>query len=1032
MSIECPKCQTDNPSDSKFCKECATPIPLENSQPSFTKTLETPVSELTRGTLFAGRYEIIEELGSGGMGKVYRVEDKKANEEIALKLIRPEVAADKKTIDRFRNELTTARKIRHKNVCGMYDLGEYEGTHYITMEYVSGEDLKSLVRRVTFDTGTAIKIAKQMCEGLVEAHRLGVIHRDLKPSNIMIDKEGNARIMDFGIARSLSAKGLTGDGIIIGTPEYMSPEQAEAKEVDRRSDLYSLGVILYEIVTGRLPFDGDTPLAIAMKHKGETPKEPKAINPQIPEDLNRSILKCLEKEKDNRFQHAEEVLSVLGDITQDMPVTEKEIPKRKPLTSKEITVTFGVKKLLIPALVIAAALIALVFIWQPWAQKDTDQGTLVPTDKPSLAVLYFENNSGKLELENWRSGLCEMLITDLDQSKLLHVISSDRIYTLLEELNLLEKEKFTTDDLIKVASRTGVSHVVRGSFITAGDKFIITAALMKSGKAVVMKTIRKEGMGEESITDSVDEITLEIKAELDLTEEEIAEDFDKNLAEITTSSPEAFKYYSEGIKLRYQVKHRESISSFERAISLDPDFALAYRGLGIAYGSLGLTNQRNEFMEKAMALKERLTDKERYNIEASYYLESEETFDKALDAYLKLTELYPDDMSASHGVGLMYSKLGEIEKAISFYEKAIEGGYKFSPTFQQLASCYREVGEPDKAKEVLEYYLANIQDNAFIHNELTAHYRYLGKYDLALDEVDKALSLEPEHISSINQKANIYKNQGDLTKAENTFWKLMEYAEPAAGYFARNGLSSLDLIKGKYEKAKSWLIDGIEIAREWKVIWVESDWHAFLSYIHVQTGQPEEALLASEKARESAILAKSNRLRRQCKALWRKGLALLAKQAIVEARKTADELKKFIDAGIPNREIFRYYHLMGEIESETEDYSKAVDHFQQALSLNPDHPEYINSLAVAYNKSGDLNKAREQYEKLTALTPGGMWNGDLYSKAFFMLGKIHEQQGDKAKAIEHYQKFLALWNDADPGLPEVDDARTRLSALKTQ
>jgi len=300
MSIECPKCHSDNTDTARFCSNCATPLPSSKEIP-VTETLEKPTEELTRGTTFANRYEIIEELGKGGMGKVYRVEDKKIKEEVALKLIKPEIASDKKTIERFSNELKMARQISHRNVCRMYDLGEEKGTHFITMEYVPGEDLKSFIRRAApVSIGKSISIAKQVCEGLVEAHRLGVVHRDLKPNNIMIDRDGNARIMDFGIARSLKAKGITGAGVMIGTPEYMSPEQAEAKFIDQRSDVYALGVILYEMVTGQLPFEGDTPLGIAMKHKGEMPKDPREVNPQIPEDLSLLILKCLEKKKEDR------------------------------------------------------------------------------------------------------------------------------------------------------------------------------------------------------------------------------------------------------------------------------------------------------------------------------------------------------------------------------------------------------------------------------------------------------------------------------------------------------------------------------------------------------------------------------------------------------------------------------------------------------------------------------------------------------------------------------------------------------------
>jgi len=339
--MKCPKCHSDNPETSRFCAGCGTQLlPGEEIEVSPTKTLETPRVELTTGSTFAERYQIIEELGKGGMGKVYKVLDKEINAKVALKLINPEISADKKTIDRFRNELKLSRDITHKNVCRMYDLNKEERVYYITMEYVSGEDLKSFIRRAgPLGVGKTTFIAKQMCDGLAEAHKLGVVHRDLKPQNIMIDREGNARIMDFGIARSLKAKGITGTGMMIGTPEYMSPEQAEAKEIDNRSDIYSIGVILYEMVTGRVPFEGDTPLSIAMKHKSELPQNPKELNAQIPDNISRLILKCLEKDKDKRYQNAEEVFSDLAGIEEGIPSTERVVPKRKPITSKEITVT---------------------------------------------------------------------------------------------------------------------------------------------------------------------------------------------------------------------------------------------------------------------------------------------------------------------------------------------------------------------------------------------------------------------------------------------------------------------------------------------------------------------------------------------------------------------------------------------------------------------------------------------------------------------------------------------------------------------
>ena len=319
--MKCPKCDAENTQDSQFCKKCATSLTgVDESQPLPTQTIETPREELTTGSTFAGRYQIIEELGKGGMGKVYRVLDKKLNEEVALKLIRPDIASDKNTIERFKNELKLARKIRQKNVGSMYELLEEKGIHFITMEYVSGQDLKGLIRQTgQLTVGKAISIAKQICDGLSEAHSLGVVHRDLKPNNIMIDRGGNAKIMDFGIARAVKGKSITGPGVMIGTPEYMSPEQNEAKDIDPRSDIYSLGVIIYEMVTRKVPFRGDTALSIALKHKVEVPKDPKEYNAQVSDDLSHLILKCLEKEKENRYQNAEEVRSELESIEEGIP-----------------------------------------------------------------------------------------------------------------------------------------------------------------------------------------------------------------------------------------------------------------------------------------------------------------------------------------------------------------------------------------------------------------------------------------------------------------------------------------------------------------------------------------------------------------------------------------------------------------------------------------------------------------------------------------------------------------------------------------
>jgi serine/threonine-protein kinase len=599
--MKCPKCQFDNPEDTAFCGKCGTQFePSKGISVSHTKTLETPKEEFTRGTTFAERYEFIEELGTGGMGSVYKVFDKKIKEEVALKILKPEIA-DEKTIGRFSSELKLARKIRHENVCQMYDINEEEGTHYITMEYVPGEDLKSFIRRVgQLPVGKTISIAKQVGEGLSEAHRLGVVHRDLKPQNIMIDKDGNARIMDFGIARSIKGKGITGAGMMIGTPEYMSPEQVEGKEIDQRSDIYSLGVNLYEMVTGQVPFEGDTPFTIGMKHKSEQPKNPKEFNTQIPEDLSRVILRCMEKDKEKRYQSPGEVRSELTRIEEGIPTTERVVPKRKSTTSKEITVTFRPKKLFIPALVAVVLIITALIIWQPWSQKEV---VPIPSDKPSLAIMYFKNNTGDANLDHWREMIADSLVADLNQSKYIDVLSSERLFQILSEMNQLKAKTYSSDILKQVATRGGVNHVLVGDFAKAGETIRIHVNLIDVRRDKTIATETDEGIGTENIFSMVDRLTKKIKERFDLTDEQLADDLDREVSQITSSSPEALRYYMDGRRKHIEGEFRQSIESMEKAVAIDPEFAMAYRSLAVSHGNMGLSPKRTEYIQKAMELK---------------------------------------------------------------------------------------------------------------------------------------------------------------------------------------------------------------------------------------------------------------------------------------------------------------------------------------------------------------------------------------------------------------------------------------------
>jgi serine/threonine protein kinase/Tfp pilus assembly protein PilF len=1041
--MKCPKCQTDNTADSQFCKKCATPLPsLEEIE--VTKTIETPKEELTTGSTFAGRYHIIEELGRGGMGRVYKAVDTEVNEKIALKLIKPEIAADKKTIERFRNELKFARKIRHKNVCQMYDLSKEEGSYYITMEFVPGDDLKSLIRRMgCLSPGQAISITKQVCDGLAEAHKLGVVHRDLKPHNIMIDQDGSARIMDFGIARSIEGKGITGAGVMIGTPDYMSPEQVEGKETDSRSDIYSLGIILYEMVTGQTPFEGDTPFIIGVKHKSEAPKDPKELATQIPDDLSRIILRCLEKEKGRRYRSAGELQSELTALDQGMPTTEKIIPKHRPLTSREITVTFGLKRLLVPAALFLGLIVAGFILWRFVLHKGTP---LLPTEKRSIAVISFRNQTGDKAYDYLQDTIPNLLITSLEQSGYFQVTTWERLHDLLKQIGKEDTTLIDQDLGFELCRMESIDAIVLGFFTKAGDMFATDVKVMDVNTKTLLKTANSKGEGDGSILRSqIDELSAEISRGIGIPERKIKAS-KVPIMEVTTSSIEAYEYFIRGRTEYDKFQYDKSRQSLEKAIELDPNFAMAFFWLTMDYDLLGEAKARDEAIQKAKLHADKVTEREKLLIDSAcaYYVE------KDLDKWGNMTEVYtqkyPKEKSGHYWLGVYFYANEKYDMSIECLNRALALDPGYGDALNQIAYCYSDLGNYDKAIEYFEKYAEASPGTPNPYDSMGEVYFTMGRLDESLANYKKALEVDKDFYMAIQSIGYILAFEENSSEAMMWCSRFIERA-PSTGIKAQ-----AYTWRGFYHY---WLGQGaqafsdLQVATELAKSIANEEWigniHRLLGWIHYDRGELQLSRESFKKWMDMRQEIFSYRPAYNTAYYnFSLGLGDVKDGQITLAREKLKKIESLLPDIDTYKEDSQFDHdfLLGKILLAEGSIEEAISIGEHGPSFGPFDSMYVQAilahnfpfqkdiLARAYVKKGYVDKAIAEYERLITFDPGTKARCLIHPLYHYRLAKLYEEKGDKTKAIAQYEKFLDLWKNADPGTPEVEDARTSLASLK--
>jgi tetratricopeptide (TPR) repeat protein len=914
-------------------------------------------------------YKILEKVGEGGMGVVYKAQDTRLDRTVALKFLSKHLLCDQEAKTRFANEAKAASALDHPNIATIYEIDEVQGECFISMTYVDGKSVKDLIKEGELEGWDIEKIADiciQIARGLSEAHRKGIIHRDIKSDNIMLTHEGSVKITDFGLAKLKGVTQLTRTGSTLGTVAYMSPQQARGEEVDWRTDIWSLGVVLYEMMTGKLPFAGEHEQAViySILHK-----EPEPITEKTKEGwegLRTIVNKALQKEPSRRYQNVDKMLGDLQAVKNGLPVTEG-----LPTRARGIGIIRKHAPLLGAAVILALTLLVL------FGRKRLNE-TPSRIYKIPIGVMFFDNQTSEDKYNYLRKVLADMLITDLGQSKYLQVITFPRMFELLRSMGYEDTEIIDASLGFELCEIAGAQVMILGSLTKSGETFVINAQLLDAQTKEQMAACRVKGKGETSILGHlVDDLTDEIKEAMEVSIKEIQPE-KRNLTELTTNSLEAYRCYFAGREAAYRMNHQEAIDNLKKAVFLDSAFLEAYESLARQYHETNEITRALEILEIAKSYSPKLTEDNLIEILAlEAYIKHD--WDLAISFFKELTNKNPENMRAHIDLGMVYYQrkgmydegISEFNKALALDPKGITEHSSFA--LNVLGWAYLRKGELEKAREAFEKYVAQLPNQAAPLISLGDFHLIVGNYGQAATNLKRAFDIEPGIVLTSVLLGETYLETGRYGQALLSFERCILLApnetERSEAHFR---IARLHYFKGEYAQA-----------------------------LH----ECQQALELNPKMTE---------------AHWIKGLACIKQGKLSLAEPEVLIVGELIEKAKSQDSEPYYYHLLGEVSLAKDLTQQAVDNFKKAADASSlDRAFFASALGEACLKTGQLDKALKELKAVFEINPN-------YAQAHYLLGLVYEKQGKKERARQNFQKFAEIWKEADEDLAQLTDARKRL------